>query len=266
MKHEDVIAQKIAFLNGTSTDDISQTMKNEISNDQQLNSEIEFIEQLWNNPLEKSDEMPSPQMRANFYQMLSHAQSVQSNHSNSRQSLNISHWFNLRSLSQVFLLVVCFSAGWFINNLPIDQSNVNARLADRIDDLNKVIAMSMLKNDSATERLAGVDYAGSENLDNHLVTETLIELLNNDRSSVVRLSVVNALSKRSNLVYLQNDIVESLSLQKNALVQLALFELLQNSPPLSEKQISNILSNEQLDKEINRLLERKNHLKRNQST
>ncbi|MCW8876321.1 MAG: hypothetical protein OQJ89_13020 [Kangiellaceae bacterium] len=268
---EDLIAKKIDSLNGLSTDTYKAVELEQISNDKELNSELEFIESLWKNDQLSQKQKPSAQMQARFYQMLSHAQTRQSDTSDELKEqaetkpgrtsfLERLGWF--QPAFQMLLLVIVFAGGWIMNrqqpaSIDPQLASNNQVLQEKIDTLNVMVAMSMLKNDSAAARLAGIDYAKSSGLKNQQVMTTLLSLLNNDRSSAVRLSAVEAISGKEDMQSLKLNLIDSLTKQGSAIVQIALFELLSKSVVLSQQEIEQILTNDNLDSSVRSLINEK---------
>ncbi len=262
MNHQDIISQKIEFLNGNRTNDLSPETLIMVKQDPELASEIEFVEQLWKQTELDRVSKPSAQMQARFYQMLSHAQSVEATSHKATESAKKTSKEPLlvrlglfQPAFQVLLLVVVFGLGWSLNSNKLSrQTDRSAVLENKVEALNVMVALSMLGKDSTAERLAGVDYAKNVSLDDERLVDSLLALLNGDRSSAVRLSVVDVLAQGKQHDQMQRKIVDSLSKQSNPIVQVALVELLQNYSKLSQQQLQTIFSNEQLDEEVARLI------------
>ncbi|MBV1909598.1 MAG: hypothetical protein KUG78_09775 [Kangiellaceae bacterium] len=263
MNHQDIISKKIEFLNGNSEQNLSSEAMNILAQDETLANEIKFIEEIWSRPELDSNEQPSAQMQARFYQMLSHAQSADASNikpkeKEIRQSLLVRLGL-FQPAFQALLLVVVFGAGWLLNGEPQQQQNLQAsKLEKQVETLNVIVALSMMKQDSAAERLVGVDYAREVGQSNEQLTNSLIGLLNSDRSSAVRLSVVDLLASQSAQDNMKDKIVDSLSRQENVLIQMALVELLQSSTALDDKQLKLIFSNKNLDTEVQDIINRSN--------
>ena len=262
MNHQDIISQKIEFLNGSRANDLSPETLKLVKQDPELVSEIEFVEQLWKQTELDKVSKPSAQMQARFYQMLSHAQSAEADSAQSKQSIKKKQKESLlvrlglfQPAFQVLLLIVVFGLGWSLNSNQLSlQTERSALLENKVEALNVMVALSMLRKDSTAERLAGLDYAKNVSLDDERLLNSLLTLLNSDRSSAVRLSVVDVLAQSEQQDQMQRKIVDSLSKQSNPIVQVALVELLQNYSNLSQQQLQKIFSNEELDEEVARLI------------
>ncbi len=259
MNHQDIISQKIEFLNGNRAKDLSPETLAMVKQDPELANELDFIERLWQQSELDKVTQPSAQMQARFYQMLSHAQSTEASMSREQSKPKESLLERLglfKPAFQVLLLIVMFSFGWSIpSNKLSEQSQYTANLENKVETLNVMVALSMLKKESTAERLAGLDYAKNVSLDDQRLLNSLLGLLNGDRSSAVRLSVVDVLAASQQQYKIQDKIVDSLSKQTNPIVQVALVDLLQSYSNLSQRQLQKIYANEDLDEEVKRLIQ-----------
>ena len=274
MKHEDIIATKIAYLNGDASEDISSEMIIYVNSKPALKEELAFIESLWASQSIAQEQKPSSELDARFYQMLSQAQAAQPVISDATQNTEvherrskgqslfelIANVFAPKAMAQFALLVIVFFSGWLINNPNGQQyQQVTDKLEKQVSTLNTMVAMSMLQNQSATERLAGVTYTSTNSTSGSELNGLLIDLLNNDTSNAVRLAVVDALSKRDDLNTLQTQLLGSIEQQSNPLVQISLIQLaLRKDFVLQETLLKSLLENESLDNDV------LNYLKDNQ--
>lgn len=287
---QDIIEAKIAMLNGHTNSELSQSMQSIIESDDSLKEELVFIEKLWKSEENDNLHQPSPDMRARFYQMLSHAQThavsvkkpgeqLVSSHADSsinmHETKNLNNenvvaispqsnhglfdWFKniswLKPGFQFAFMVSVFSFGWFLSQSSVQvEPRNNVALEKKIDALNVMVALSMLQDDSASERLAGLQYATQNGLSNQKVTTALVKLIDKDRSSAVRLNAVQILAKQNKISLVRTQLVESLSRQTNPIVQMALAEVLLSRGTLEANELEKILKNTVLDSSVVALL------------
>lgn len=261
---EDIIQRRIDFLNGISSEDIDPSMKIVVDNNDSLHSELQFIDSLWKDHAVSEDQQPSADLNARFYRMLTQAQTDQTGSIISSQSSSekldgvfgfwrwLSGFFKFQSASQISLLLLLFLGGWFSNHwLAHSKNESTARLERQVASLNTLVAMTMLNNQSATERLAGVSYSKDSQLNNHGLMTIMLNMLNNDDSNAVRLAVVDALTEQSDLLISQSELLASLHLQDSPIVQIALMQLLlSGNSRLSKEQIENLIKDRKLDKGV----------------
>ena len=171
-------------------------------------------------------------MRSNFYQMLEQQKQTKPEAPGVLDSLR--QWFTDRSAGmqpafQFALVCIVFMAGMGTQTLmQSDDNNAVAALESQVDELNVMVALSLLQKSSASERLSGVAYSsrGGE-MTEALVTE-LLKLLESDKSTAVRLAIIEALSDYAMIGVIEEQILDALLKQDNVLVQIQLVELLKN--------------------------------------
>lgn len=101
-----------------------------------------------------------------------------------------------------------------------------SELRQELHTMRSLVAMSMLQQQSAVERLRGVNYSVRlDNPDEHVV-DALIQTLRGDSSVDVRLAATDALRKYSQRPQVRQSMAEALTLQDSPLVQLALIDAL----------------------------------------
>jgi hypothetical protein len=122
----------------------------------------------------------------------------------------------------VALLVVGFYAG---RNLQLAD---NKGVITEIKALKTTVDMlAMLKGESASERIKGVSYAsdlkgeGSEK-----AIEALIETLNNDENTNVRLAAANALFIYKDVAKVREALIQSIQVQEDPAIKIALINMM----------------------------------------
>jgi len=105
-------------------------------------------------------------------------------------------------------------------------------------DINMLAAYAGLTDStSASTRLAAILDIQKSNVMSYDIIDQLAKTLNHDSNSNVRLAALNLMSKYTHDSYVGNTFMQSLSNQKDPLVQLGLIELLSqtNNPKLDDK-------------------------------
>jgi len=134
-----------------------------------------------------------------------------------------------RVAAAVALLILGGGIGFWISK----QNDERIRIVEEgIRKNNELVEatqrmMAMLANDqSASQRIQGVNVAmKSEKADDQIV-KTLVKLMNEDPNSNVRLAALDALSKFLEEPLVRKEIIKSLSVQKDPIVQISLIQLL----------------------------------------
>ena len=92
--------------------------------------------------------------------------------------------------------------------------------------MRQMVALSLMQQQSAGERLRGVNGAYRVESSDTEVLSALLETVNNDSSINVRISAVEALHRFGSSPVTRRAIVQSIGKQNSPLVQIALIELL----------------------------------------
>ncbi|WP_031495005.1 HEAT repeat domain-containing protein [Bryobacter aggregatus] len=116
-----------------------------------------------------------------------------------------------------------FSGTYFGGQKPKSELG---ELREEMRGMRSMVAMSLLQQQSAVDRLRGVNYSVRlDNPDDEVVT-ALIQTLRGDSSVDVRLAAADALRKYSGRPKVRSAIVDSLTMQDSPLMQLALIDAL----------------------------------------
>lgn len=208
-----------------------------------LQQELAFMASFWQHvPVDIPE--PSAQLSANFYQMLDEAKLIHTS-SPEVQALNrpapthgqqpsrvlswLSGWLAPNPVAQFASLALVFAMGMGVNqysgNRLQNDSGLTA-LQQEVSSLSSLVAISMLQKPSASERLTGVAYSGQTDLSDPVLSKTLIDLLENDKSTAVRLAIVNTLSDSNSLSGIEPKLIDLAVHETNPLVQMELCRLL----------------------------------------
>ena len=259
MKNQKIIDWKIASLANNDNSELSEDLQNHLEQSSELQAELLFIEQFWIHDVEPLV-MPSDKLDANFYQMLSRAQSAQqqtvpqpSDYRSSSQEQPLSlmdklkRWFMPMPIAQFATLTLVFVLGFTLNKAPNNAINNESYtgLQQDISSLTTVLAMSMLQKGSASERLSGVAYSRQTDLSNPLLVEQLIALLARDKSTSVRLAIINSLAQLTSFAASEQQLFTLAIQEENLLVQIELCRLLLNYGSANMKSLLTEQANQQ---------------------
>ena len=126
--------------------------------------------------------------------------------------------------SAIFL-IIGLTVGYFLHPVISNGNNVT-QLREEITNMQQVISLTLLKQESASDRLQGVMYGSKIAGGSSDVLAELINTLNNDPNINVRLAAVNALYLYRNSPQIKQGLINSLSVQESPLVQISLVDLL----------------------------------------
>jgi hypothetical protein len=126
------------------------------------------------------------------------------------------------------LLVLGLGVGYSIRpqKQEIQQQPDVAQLRGEVSDMRQMVALSLMQQQSAGERLRGVSWAYRVESSDTEVLSALLSTVNNDPSINVRISAVEALHRFGSSPVTKTAIVQSIAKQTSPLLQIALIELL----------------------------------------
>jgi hypothetical protein len=252
MNQQDMIKAKIDFLSGNATEDLSVSAQ-----DSALQQELAFVEQLWHHQSFKADEQPSANMDARFYQMLSQAQTAQVEVDKVKPSLfdSLKQWFAPKPLFQVALMAGVFGLGYSLDGQPQPSnapSDSMVKLEQQVASLNSLVALSMVNSQSASKRLAGIQYGAQAGQRSPELNDALVKMLNSDRSTAIRLSALDALSQNGIEPTVEQALLASF-IGQSTMVQIGLIKALRYygsrdaKTQLSSQKVRSILEPDALD-------------------
>jgi hypothetical protein len=124
----------------------------------------------------------------------------------------------------ILLMVVGVTAYWIRKDMQ-NQDRL-AEMQKALED-NKRVMMALLDNEySASKRMQGVSVAYEMKKPDDEIVRVLVRTLNSDPNTNVRLAALDALSKFSSEDEVRRSLIESLSTQKDPIIQIALIQLM----------------------------------------
>jgi anti-sigma factor RsiW len=182
-------------------------------------------------------EQPSPALRQRFQTMLDAYEAGRDETTRFKQPREFqlpswSQWMGMRpglAFGAAALLLICvgFAAGRYLNNgqTPHSQEDL-AAMQSELSNMRQLVVLSMLQQDSASQRLQGVTWSTRQNQADPKILGALLHTLRYDSSVDVRLAALDALSRYSNQTQVRQGLTEALGAQQSPLVQVELIDLL----------------------------------------
>jgi HEAT repeat protein len=128
------------------------------------------------------------------------------------------------------LLVAGIGVGYELHSDKTAQPPVAggevAQLREEVSSMRQMVALSLLQQQSAGERLRGVTYAYQAPPSDTEVLSALLTTMNQDQNVNVRLAAVDALHKFGASPVMRAAVLQSIRKQDTPLVQIALIDLL----------------------------------------
>ena len=180
-------------------------------------SEVARLEVLWKGLALLPREEPAGSLRGRFYDTLRAF----------RQGMETRprwRWPVWQVAAAAAMLVIGIGAGY---SLRSNQAGGEmSELREEVANMRQLVALSLLQQQSASERLRGVSFAYRMEPDNAEVLDALVSAVNHDTSVNVRLAAVDALRAFAGMPAARLAMADSLKRQETPLVQVALIDLL----------------------------------------
>lgn len=222
-------------------------------------AELETIKQFWQ-PQEELPK-PSPALRAKFNNSLAHL--IESEGAIERQQTSIIaslktmliDLLSPKRFSQLAVLVLVFTLG-LLSGRETSPHETMVALQDKVASLSTIMAISMLHHDSASQRLDAVSYTRHADMADPMLLATLIDVFEKEKSSAVKLAIVNAFQRLDGLQALEPQLVKMALREPQPLVQIALTQLLMDSASKETKaEFIRQLESQTMDRDVREFLQ-----------
>jgi hypothetical protein len=178
---------------------------------------------------------PGPDLRARFYQSLeAYQEGIAEGRKHSYTRRLAEAWRALWPQRPAFqfagalaMLAVGLAVGWTVRSTPAAVPNKNGELAqlrEELSGMRQLVTLSLLQQQSSSERLRGVSYAYQAEKSDVEVLAALLQAVNHDPNVNVRLAAVDALANFAASPVARRGIVQAIAKQDSPLVQIALLD------------------------------------------
>jgi hypothetical protein len=197
-------------------------------------AEIEDLTAVWAKLGVLPVETPTGALRQRFYDMLAEYKSgLGKTADNALRASPVRRWrewltFRRPAFAASFsvaLLLMGLGLGWAVSGGRATSARL-AALRSEVQDMKQTVALSLLDQSSATDRLQGISYSTEVRNPRPKTLEALVETLDTDSNPNVRLAAVEALYLFRNQPGIKDSLVRSLAIQDSPIVQVALIDLL----------------------------------------
>jgi hypothetical protein len=207
--------------------------------------EFERIQIPWQRMDAWQSEEPPPHLRVRFHDMLD----AYEQGATQRKARPFWYW-------QVGLAAACLVVGFFGGKGFTMQNSDVAELRKEVSGMRQLVTLSLLQQQSATERLRGVNWAYQTEPSDMEVLGALLRTLNTDPNVNVRLAAMDAIRNFSESSVARRGLVQALPKQTSPLAQIALVEMLVDMKQTDAKpQIQTMLVSADLDPTVRDRLE-----------
>lgn len=186
--------------------------------------EAEALESLWTKLDSLPAEEPPPQMRDRFYAALgAYGEGFSAASSRERQKGNFA-WLPVSVAAAT--LLIGLGLGYALSSQKSGRESTEiAQLRGEVNGMRELVALSLLRQQSASERLRGVSWANQVESSDGQVLAALLDSVNHDPNVNVRLAAADALRTFAMTSAARTEIAKAIVPQSAPLVQIALIDL-----------------------------------------
>lgn len=137
-------------------------------------------------------------------------------------------WANQPAFQFVFAMMFLFvglAVGHFLPKKEGRDGEI-VQLREEVHNMSQLVTLSLLQQQSASERLRGVNWSYRVEQPDREVLSALLETLNSDPNVNVRLAAVDALRQSSSSSMVKQGLIQALTRKNSPLVQISLIDLM----------------------------------------
>jgi hypothetical protein len=216
MNCEQARTQFVDYWRGTLED--SEEFRTHLGSCERCRAEAEELKDLWGTLGNLPEEDPSMAMRVRFYDAL---RDWRKQEAQRRQPLWWLRHPAFQAACAMALLAVGIGTGYVVRGR--DSAEVS-QLRGEVYNMRQLVALSLLQQQSASDRLRGVNFAYHVEQADPQVLSALLTTVNHDPSVNVRLAAVDALRNFNDSPVGRNGLVQALARQDSPLVQIAILD------------------------------------------
>jgi putative zinc finger protein/HEAT repeat protein len=231
MRCEDTSAQLVDYLAGTQPDAERHALEQHLQSCETCRTELQNVSETWQQLGDvKGDQPDSRAMRARFDAMLADAERAQAATQMPMQT-KAQPWLHryrgmqplLQAAAAVLLLIAGIQLGRGLATPSTPSSDMHA-LREEVRDLRQMVTLSLMQQQSASERLKGVSFSNRLDQPGNEVVSALIDTLMHDSNVNVRLASIDALRRFAERDTVRTAAIHALDTQTSPLVQMALID------------------------------------------
>jgi len=247
------------YLIGEIDEPSKQSLQSHIETCTSCRKELEDLNEIWTKLGVIPEVQPNTIVKTRFYEMLnSYKEGLDSENDKPHQRpfwQKLPGWIwpekpSLQLASALIFLIIGISTGLLIPPVFNSSQNFNS-LQSEMENLRQVVAVSLIEKSSPGERLMGINYSTRLRNPDQRILNILLNTLNNDPNTNVRLSAVDALYIFNESPMVREGLLDALNRQYSPLVQVALMELLVDiREKRAVRSLTKLLNNNNLEPEV----------------
>jgi hypothetical protein len=217
MNCEEARTQFVDYWRGSLEDQLGE-FRAHLDSCERCQAEAHELRDLWGTLGALPEEDPSLGMRVRFYDSL---RAWRQREGERRKALWWIRHPAFQAASAAAILVIGIATGYMVRGR--DTSEVS-QLRGEIYNMRQLVALSLLQQQNASDRLRGVNYAYRVEQSDPQVLSALLTTLDHDSNVNVRLAAVDAVRNFTDSPVGRKGLVQALAKQDSPLVQIAILD------------------------------------------
>jgi len=226
------------LLGGAATAEESNELERHLDSCAACRTEAEEVRGAWQRLGHVPEPEPSRAMEGRFYAALHAWEQAEQHNAATRTSTNpLLRWWPSRPAWQIAVSAGCLAAGLFTGAvLTTGQRNAVqtttaasteiTELRKEMSGMRQLVTLSLLQQQSASERLRGVTWSYRAEPDDMQILSALLQTINTDPSVDVRLAAIESLKNLGQSTVVRRGLVHALPKQDSPLVQISIIDAL----------------------------------------
>lgn len=230
MEQENITEKLLAYIDGKLSAAENAEIREWLENDPNLDAEYRQLRKLLQQMEQPLPEVPSHRMTQRFESWL------EENHTTS-QSTTLTRtlsgtlsgtlsWTLIYRVAAAIIVLVVAGGTWWMVQTAREQKRELVRLQEELKHTKQLMLDQLQDNQSASQRMMGVYAANTLVSADQEIIDVLAKTMESDASSNVRLAALEALSRFYQEPKVKQLLIQSLTRQKDPVVQIALIQLL----------------------------------------
>lgn len=221
MDKEKLESMLIDYIDGKLTEADKAIVERELAQSKEVNQLSEQLREVMS-AMEKSEKLePGARLRVSFDNLLREEIAKQK----SSKTISLFQPTVYRMAAGLVLVMAGIGIGYWVNKNQQREDELLA-LKKEIQTTKQMMLVMMDNQQSASQRIQGVNVALKNDKADDEVVRALSKMMNEDPNTNVRLAALDALSKFREEPLVRKELIQSLSMQKDPVVQIALIQLM----------------------------------------
>ena len=129
-------------------------------------------------------------------------------------------------------------------------------MKDDVDEMKRMMVFNLLENESASQRIKAVNYSEEISVPDDKIIKALINTLNSDKSTNVRLAAVYSLARFKTNNKVKNAFIETLNKQDDPMIQIVIINILVEMEEVKAvDELQDLLRNKDLNEQVKKQAE-----------